>query len=79
MANQLKVAMYQSIITLHQRGWSRRRIARELGLDRGTVRKYVTAWEQSRTSESKPAISTAGSEGPNTPPAGISTAGSPCS
>lgn len=31
----------QSIIALDERGWSRRRIARELGLDRGTVRKYL--------------------------------------
>ena len=33
---QLKVNQHQSIIALHAQGWSRRRIARELGLDRGT-------------------------------------------
>lgn len=41
--NQLKVNQQQSILLLHERGWSRRRIARELALDRGTVRKYLAA------------------------------------
>ncbi len=45
---QLKVNQQQSIIALHQQGWSGRRIARELGLDRGTVAKYLAE-------ESKPA------------------------
>jgi transposase len=38
---QLKVNQQQSIRTLHEQGWSKRRIARELGLDRATVRKYL--------------------------------------
>src|SRR5438270_860805 len=38
---QLKVNQRQSIIALHAQGWSRRRIARELELDRGTVGKYL--------------------------------------
>ena len=62
MANQLEVAMQQSTITLWQRGWSRRRIARDLGPDRGTVRGYVSSREAARCAGSKPAISTAGSE-----------------
>ncbi len=37
--NQLKVNQQQSIIALFEQGWSKRRIARELGLDRLTVRK----------------------------------------
>src|SRR5512140_2561765 len=41
MANQLNMADAQFILTLHQRGWSRRRIARELGIDRETVGRYV--------------------------------------
>jgi transposase len=41
--NQLKVNQQQTIIGLHQQGWSKRRIARELGLDRVTVRKYIAA------------------------------------
>ena len=36
MANQLKVAKVLSIQTLHAQGWSQRRIARELGIDRET-------------------------------------------
>ena len=38
---RLKVNQQQSIIALHKQGWSGRRIARELGLDRGTVGKYL--------------------------------------
>jgi len=38
---QLKVNQQQSIVALHEQGWSGRRIARELGLDRGTVRHYL--------------------------------------
>jgi len=41
MMNQLEVNRQQSIIGLHQQGWSKRRIARELQLDRATVRKYL--------------------------------------
>jgi transposase len=40
---QLKVNQQQSIVALHEQGWSGRRIARELGLDRGTVGKYLAA------------------------------------
>jgi len=77
MANQLEVAMQQSIITFYERGWSRRRIARELDLDRGTVRAHIKAWEESQGAGAKPAIPTAGSEGQNPPLGDISTAGSP--
>jgi len=41
MANHLKMAMVDTIVTLKQHGWSIRRIARELGIDRGTVRRYI--------------------------------------
>ena len=41
MANQLKMAKVHSIQTLHARGWSQRRIARELGIHRETVARYV--------------------------------------
>lgn len=43
MANQLKMAMIEAILRLHQRGWSNRRIARELGIDRGTVARQLRA------------------------------------
>ncbi len=41
MANVLKMAKVHSIQTLHARGWSQRRIARELGVHRETVARYV--------------------------------------
>ena len=69
MANQLHVDQQQSILALHQRGWSRRRIARELGLHRDSVARCVNL-----AAGSKPAISTPGSEESEPKPA-ISTAG----
>jgi transposase len=41
MANRLKMALIDTILTLHQRQWSIRRIADELGIDRGTVARYL--------------------------------------
>ena len=41
MSNLLKVAMIETILSLRQRGWSQRRIARELGIDRGTVARHL--------------------------------------
>lgn len=43
MANQLTMADIQAILTLHERGWRNRRIARELNIDRETVAKYIRA------------------------------------
>lgn len=58
MANRLKMAIVHSIQLLHALGWSQRRIARELGIDPGTVRKYLACGSEG----AKPAISPAGSE-----------------
>ena len=41
MANRLKVGVVHSIYVLLERGWSQRRIAAALGIDRGTVARYV--------------------------------------
>jgi len=43
MANQLKMAVVNAIRTLTQVGWSQRRIAQVLGIDRETVARYVHA------------------------------------
>jgi transposase len=41
MAHQLKMATVQQILSLHADGWSQRRIARELGISRDAVARYV--------------------------------------
>ena len=41
MSNHLKVAMIDIIVSLHRKGWSQRRIARELEIDRETVARYL--------------------------------------
>lgn len=51
MANQLKMAMVQAILTLARLGWSQRQIARELGIHRETVARYV----HSPSADSNPA------------------------
>jgi transcriptional regulator with XRE-family HTH domain len=58
--NQLKMDIQQTISTLSRGGWSQRRIARELGIDRETVARYRRLARQ--LAEPKPAISPAGSE-----------------
>jgi transposase len=61
--NQLKVNRQHSIVSLFEQGWSKRRIARELALDRATVRKYLAAvtpkspTPQTGSTESAPAKS----------------------
>ena len=67
MSNVLTVSVQATIYSLHERGWSRRRIARELGIDRETVGRYLLLAE--------PAISTAGIEGAGEAEPAISTAG----
>lgn len=73
MANVLKVTMQQTIIELLSRGWSQRRVARELDLDRSTVARY--ARRHSESNGSKPTISTPGSDETLPPKAAISTPG----
>ena len=51
MANQLKMAVVHAILTLVKLGWSQRRIAQVLGVDRETVARYV----HSPPADSKPA------------------------
>jgi len=58
--NQLTVSLQHSIATLAARGWSARKMARELDVDRETVRRYLPG------TGSKPAILPAGSKGGRT-------------
>src|SRR5688572_31355017 len=57
--NQLKMDLRQSIITLSGNGWSQRKIARELGINRETVARYRR--EHRQESLAKPATVPAGS------------------
>ncbi len=67
MSNVLKVSLQATIQSLHARDWSRRRIARELGVNRETVGRYLRL--------AKPAISTTGFEASCDVKPAISTAG----
>jgi len=69
MVNQLKMAEQKAIEALAEKGWSQRRIARELGIHRETVSRYLRRVQ--RTGEtgrvegksvSKPAISIPGAQ-----------------
>lgn len=60
MANVLEMAIIQAIQQLHAAKWSQRRIARELGIDRGAVARCLRALQ----SDPKPAIPPTGSDGP---------------
>jgi len=64
MANRIKVAIASSVLTLRHQGWSFRRIARELGVHRETVARYVRVAE----ADAKPATNpTPGAEGEGGP------------
>jgi transposase len=58
MANQLKMAEVQAILTLAQQGWSQRHIARQLGVHRETVGRHLRL---AGRDESKPANAPLGS------------------
>ncbi len=68
MSNTLKVSMIVTIKQLRDRGWGVRRIARELGIHRKTVRNHLVG-------EPKCTISTTGSSGPPDSTCTISTTG----
>jgi len=72
MANRLKMAEVYAILALWERGWSFRRIARQLGVHRETVSRYVRAAEAA----AKPAKPPPGPEGEQATAVADSTAGS---
>lgn len=61
---QLKVNQQQTIVALRDQGWSRRRISRELNLDRATVRKYLA---QADSKSPTPQPGSAEPQGPKSP------------
>jgi len=71
MANLLKMADVQSIVTLHARGWSGRKIARELGIDRETVARHLARVADSKPATAPAGISDASDSKPASAPAGI--------
>jgi transposase len=66
--NQLKVNQQQTIISLYEQGWSKRRIARELGVDRVTVRRYLAGAEPK--SPTNPQTGSGTSNSPTNPQTG---------
>jgi len=71
MANRIKMAVEYAILAYWRLGWSFRRIARELGLHRETVSRYVRLARES----AKPAKATPGTNGPDSPKPTEVTAG----
>ena len=67
MANQLKLADVLAVQALVERGWSYRRIARQLGIHRETVARYA---RERDAGGSKPAKAPTGSD----PPGGVENA-----
>jgi len=63
MANRLKVANVFSIKSLHEAGWSQRRIAREVGVSRGAVARHL----QKLSNDAKASIESADSNGAKAP------------
>jgi len=60
MANQLGMAEQHTILVLSRRGWSHRRIARELGIHRETVARYLglSQCEPARKARARAALRT---------------------
>lgn len=73
MANRLKMAMVHAIVGLLERGWSQRRIARELGIHRETVARYDRI---RKIPASKPANPAPGSDSTDSPKPANATLGS---
>lgn len=79
MSNHLSMAKSSQIHELYQQGWSQRRIARELGIDRESVRRHLWLGEATGSPQSaKPATVITGSEtGEASKPATVITGSTP--
>jgi len=77
MANQLEMAKVNVVLKLRQRGWSFRKIAREVGVHRETVARYV---RRQRPDAAKAAKAPTGSDGskPAKAPTGSERSQSAC-
>lgn len=75
VANQLKMAEVQAILALARGGWSGRRIAKHLGLDRQTVARHVRL--AGSGGDSKPASAPIGSAAVESTPIPIAVVGAP--
>ena len=60
--HRLKVSLQHSICTLADRGWSNRRIARELGVDRGSVSRHLRS--RAANAATNPALGSGESDPP---------------
>lgn len=76
---QLKVNQQQNIVALRRQGWSKRRIARELGLDRATVRKYLAEADSKSPTPQPGSAASPLAESPTNPQPGSSTGCGPAS
>ena len=63
--NELKVTQQQTIVALHNQGWSKRKIARELGVDRQTVRRYLAGAEAKSPANPQAGALALGGSGPD--------------
>src|SRR6266852_4058475 len=60
MANRLKMAFVDTLLSFHRLGWSNRRIARELGIDRDAVSRHIhQALAESKAAKAPPGSETA--------------------
>jgi transposase len=77
--NQLKVNQRHSIVSLHEQGWSKRRIARELALDRATVRKYLAEAAAKSPTPHTGSVASVEAKSPTPPQTGSSASAGPAS
>jgi len=72
VANQLKMAVVNAISTLKERGWSHRRIARELAIDRETVKRHLDLTQEgSNPATNAPSGSEDSKPATNAPPGSV--------
>src|ERR1044071_9267358 len=77
--NQLNVNQQQTILTLRRQGWSKRRIARELDLDRATERKYLAEADSKPPTPQTGSAQSPSSKSPTNPQTGSSVGCGPAS